>query len=235
MVIVGISGALRDGVVGKSMAYIVEQHKLAYFPIPKVACSSIKTLMYFIKTGEELLEHRDTDGSVMHIHRKIATQKFQFTNVEGAENCFRFAVVRDPIERFISCYINRVTWHRDLSEEVIKLPLAQELGLKTDPNINEFVDNLEAYRLISYGVAHHTDPQTYFLGSDLDYFHRIYKINELPQLVEDLRERTSQDLRLLKLQPSHVSLPPAELTPRSIRKLQEFYSGDYALFHGISF
>jgi hypothetical protein len=216
------------------MAYIVEQYKLAYFPAPKNACTSLKTLMYFLQTGEKFVKHVGTDGKLIFIHDMIKSPKFVLHDPASTEDCFRFAVVRDPIERFCSFYANRVVDFKELSEKVVHGPLARELGLKADPDINEFVDKLAAYRYFNEGISHHTDPQTYYLGPDPSYFHKLYDIKQLGQLLEDLRSKTGQDVELPRFQVSASHAPASDLTRHSLRALRQFYSGDYAFLRGMS-
>ncbi len=215
------------------MVYVIEQHKLAYFPVPKNACTSLKNAFYLLKNGKPFVDYIADDGKFVHVHTEIFSEKFTKINLLDAQECFRFGIVRDPIKRFLSSYENRVLYHAELSEENVHGPLARELGLKVQPDLNEFVDKLEAYRLFSWSIGHHTDPQTYFLGSDPNYFHKLYNINRLDDLLVDIEARIGIAIEVPRMQISSSNVPVSELSTKSLQKLKEFYSGDYAFLRDV--
>lgn len=90
--------------------YLPEQN-LVYIPIPKNACTSIKQALHEIEFGylfnANLLEFND----YQEIHEYYQLRPHAFTGVNRLKrktNVTRFAVIRDPVERLISCYRNRV-------------------------------------------------------------------------------------------------------------------------------
>src|SRR5204863_9345498 len=97
-------------------------------------------------------------------------------------NNFRFTVVRDPIERLLSAYSNRVLQHDELSEARLRYGQA-DANLTPRPGIGVFIDNLEQYRAADESIRHHTEPLTYFLGDDPTYYNRIYGMSEIGELV----------------------------------------------------
>ncbi len=85
-----------------------------------------------------------------------------------------------------------------------------------DPTISELISEIAEYRLLSDSIRHHSDAQTVFLGSDLAYFHRIYSVGDLPQLVEDLSRLTGMELSLRHEQAGGPKIDASEL-PAQIR------------------
>ena len=83
--------------------YVFDELKLIYMPIYKVASTSIKTA---------LLQSESASGSApypqyMEIHRETSYGHHSVLNVKQ-RGYFSFAFVRDPFDRLISCYEDRV-------------------------------------------------------------------------------------------------------------------------------
>lgn len=215
------------------MPVILKKYRLAYFPVPKVACSSIKHLLYLLEHGRNFEKYIDSAGKKHNIHNTVyPTLNTSEDDWSCAENLYRIAVVRDPVDRFISAYHSRVVHFKELSEAKIDLGKAALLGVSPDPDLNDFIDNLELYRILSGSIKHHTDPQTFFLGHSLEYFDRVYRFEELQTLETDLRERTQLPLLLPHMLKTTATENPS-ISAKRIRRIVEFYSGDYALLKGL--
>jgi len=215
------------------MAYILTKHDLAYFPVPKIACTSLKSYFYEIEHGVPFASYSDDAGRVIYIHDKIiSTSFFIEAQVERLAACRRIAVIRDPIERFISAYANRVVSFKELSATALDTPRGRELALTPTPSFAHFVERLEDYRLASPSIRHHTDPATVFLGPDLGYFHKIYKISEIGQLHADVCAITGTHYAMPHEQKAGVGFTPPGPAHECWHKLRDFYAGDYALMQG---
>ena len=215
------------------MPVILKQYSIAYFPVPKVACSSIKHLLFFLEHGRNFEKYIDSAGQKHNIHNSAyPTLNTWEDNWASAANMHRIAVVRDPLDRFVSAYHSRVVHFKELSATSIDSKKAALLGLTPDPGLDEFIDNLELYRIVSGSIKHHTDPQSSFLGHTLEYFDKVYKFEDLHALESDLRERTQQPLVLPHLVKGPAGENPS-ISAQRARKIIEFYSGDYALLRGL--
>lgn len=218
------------------MPVILQKYNLAYFPVPKVACSSIKHLFFFLEHGRDFEKSADGLGKKHGVHDAYPSKNISQDNWSGAANMHRIAVVRDPVDRFMSSYCSRVLVFKELSEKKIDMSKAALLGLKPDPDLFEFIDNLESYSVLSPEIKHHTAPQSFYLGHTLEYFSKVYRFEELDALQSDLRQRTGQPIALphvMKgIEADLPSFSPYDGTIR-LRKILEFYSGDYALLKGI--
>jgi hypothetical protein len=215
------------------VAYILDQFKLAYFPVPKIACTSLKCYFHELEHGAPFVPYRNDDGRMVHIHNKIFSKTFCAEDqAERLAACHRIAVIRDPIERLVSAYANRVLFHRELSEAALDTPVARALALAADPPFELFMERFDEYRVASWSIAHHTNPAAYFLGPDLGFYDKIYKFSELAQLHADVSALTGTQYALPHEQKMGAAVTLPGPKHKSWRKLREFYAGDYALMRG---
>lgn len=207
------------------MAIILPQQRIAYFPAPKSACTSIKSLFFQIENGvpfKPLVRH----GQMFHIHNFYGTVPFGRINQELLRDFWRFAVYRDPISRFLSCYSNRVLHFRELSATMLSAE-AQQAGAVPDPDLDTFIERIEIYRVYSPSIQHHCAPQVHFLGRDPDYFQRIFTLQSLSEMVEELRQRTGRSLQLPHEQRGGPKLTSDDLSPKSRAALEQIYRADF--------
>ncbi len=76
---------------------ISDRYKFIYFPLPKVACSSLKTVF----------------ANLMEIKPEKDIHKTNFLQVNRIDikkypNYFKFCFVRNPWDRILSCYLNKI-------------------------------------------------------------------------------------------------------------------------------
>lgn len=207
------------------MAIIVDKIKIAYVPSPKVACTSLKTMFYRIENDRDFVPSI-RNSAKFYIHGYYPTVPFARTPQEKIRDFFRICVVRDPVKRFLSSYSNRVCFHKELNEKRLSSE-AIKAGAIPDPSLEEFVERLELYRKHSNSILHHTDPQVVFLGGDPGYYSRIYQMNELENLRNDLSSRSGMDLNLPHAQNGGPKIEPASLSANAMEKIKAFYWKDY--------
>lgn len=210
------------------MPVVLRRNQLAYFPVPKVACTSIKQMLYTVQHGRRFEPKILPSGEKVFIHSLYRAIPFKRLDPAEFEGCRRIAVVRDPVRRILSAYRNRVLHLRELSVEKAGKRLAAA-GLPADPDLDTFVDLFEAYREAVPTIRHHTRGQVDFLGSDPAFLDRIYRFSELETLAQDIRALTGTDVELPWLQKGGHRLPLPELTPAQVAKLRDFYAADYAV------
>ncbi|WP_413161120.1 tetratricopeptide repeat protein [Capilliphycus salinus ALCB114379] len=195
-----------------------------YTPIPKCACTSLKNLIYSL----EFQRHYSEKESKKSIHEFWNESIKYVRDLKSLKDYFKFAVVRDPVKRFLSCYKNLVIYQGDLRIKPNPEKL-EKAGLKSDPTINEFVKELEKYVQISKEVNHHTKPQYLFLGQELAAYDFLCKIEDLEALKRILSEKLGREIELPKLQTEGPKITLQDLTQDSLEKLIEFYALDYEL------
>lgn len=203
----------------------VPAYKIAYWPVPKNACTSLKYAFYALRTEQEFVPLRVGRRYFYHIHRIFPSQPFRAVALEPT--WIKVAVVRDPLERLVSSYCNRVLYHSDLVRHQLKL---QAENLKLRPSFPEFVEHLDAYRAISKSIRYHTDPQVTFLGQDPSYFDVLINVKNLKALPSQLG---IQNLSLPKKQDGgreHKDAALSSIDALLKDKILSDYSQDYEVF-----
>jgi len=201
------------------------QFKIAYFPVPKTASTSMKHAFYHLEHGK-----RAQDVEHVDIHKE-GFESRHFYQVDHAryEDYSRIAIIRDPARRIISAYQHRVVRERELSESRIDMDLARALDVPPNPGRGLFLQNLEKYRLLSRSIRHHTDPFTRFLGHDLSYFSDVVKIGRVSELAVQIAALTGRKFKVEHHQKSNGPFVDTRMGRKSRIALLEFCAGDYAL------
>ncbi len=213
------------------MPVSLQNPKIAYFPVPKVACTSLKLMFYRLRFGKPF-EPYMRNGQEVHIHNhslEFGTTPILETDLDRYASHLKIAVVRDPVQRVLSAYTNRVVNLGELRRDRVDGTLLDALGVPEDPDVETFFHEIDAYRIVSPSIRHHVEPATTFLGPDLRYFDRVYRLNELTELKKDLESRVGYDIELPNEQRSQNLVSWESLKPPERRRVLEFVMGDYAL------
>jgi len=212
------------------MPCIIKRFNLAYFPVAKNACTSLTRLFFEIENGFPY-QNFAINGETIYLHTFYHSPLSAEEHLRRTEGMKRIAVVRDPIDRFISAYRNRVLYHgeiRNASFERHSIPL----GTPHEPRLNEFAGYLDEYRKIPV-IRGHTHPQVKWLGNDLSRFDHVYTFDRLPELLSMLRDLTGHNLTLPNAQRSDQRIQIDRLTPESLAILRKIYAPDYELLRGV--
>lgn len=210
------------------MTVMLNEYGLGYLSVPKVACTSIKAMMFEVENGFPFRPF-SANGQMRWIHSFYPSIPFRELKRGRLRDLHRITVVRDPIKRALSCHSNRVVQHRELSPEIAGDRLDGS-GLPFDPDLPTFVRNIAEYSRRVAEIGHHTAPLTVFLGEDPGYFHRIYRFDELPEMVADVCRITGKAVALDVMQRSGRSAGAGQLSPDETALLKDYYAGDYAIF-----
>ena len=126
--------------------YIVsDDRKFIYFVVQKVACSSVKTALlplFDVRTdGYETIRDDGTAG--LKIHKVFDGSKYQIRKrrllerLDGQyEDYFKFAFVRNPWDRLVSCYCNKLSKYG----RGLKLPVDKDIELYPGMPFADFVE-----------------------------------------------------------------------------------------------
>jgi hypothetical protein len=205
-------------------AILLPKRSLGYRHIPKVACTSIKTMLYELRMGKSFSRER----MGMDVHQYFFKE---YRDISKAE--FRFIVVRDPIKRLLSAYSNRVVHHKELSKEYLSKQedlkkIFEEENIPFNPSLSEFIRHFSFYQKVP-SIHHHTKPVVMFGIRNLSFYTHVYTIEQLHLLEEDLSQRYKKQMKLPRLQTGGLKLKVAQLSREEITFLLDFYTRDYEL------
>ncbi|WP_394242594.1 sulfotransferase family 2 domain-containing protein [Vibrio astriarenae] len=196
--------------------------ELGYFPMPKTACSSVKLALYEQKYGVEYDKARHEER---HVHEYWSREMVPMASVSNS-----FIVVRDPIERFLSAYANRVMDHRELHPNAIKRAcpwLAQTLP-QFKPNLTQFIRHLEHYMLVPT-IEHHCQPLSWQVNHDLTQFSQVIPLENIGAVQQLLQQATKSKIKIPKAHKGKNTVGLDKLNEEQLEKLLQFYADDYAL------
>lgn len=191
-----------------------EKLKILYVEISKAGNSSIKYEL-FIKPKTSTEEHKRFKDNYHLIHSQTKTLTW---NRKKYKDYFKFTVVRDPLERFISAYKNKIL----LNESYI----INNLGLKKYTrsqleNIDLFIDSLNEHSIRN---DKHFTNQKFLIPriKDMDLVGQLEKIEETEKI---LSKKVGQDISFEFINKSE------EYTPKilNIEKFYYLYRKDYKL------
>lgn len=210
------------------MSAFLPQHRLSYISVPKVACTSVKHVFYQAENGQTFKPFQ-ANGVQRHIHHLYPGYRFDQLPHDRIAGHHRVAVVRDPLQRLLSCYSNRVVFHRCLSEEKVGPALAVA-GLTCDPDLGEFLDRFDEYRAVSGEVSHHSNPLIHSLGEDPAFYGKIYAISQLAEFVSDINTRLGKDLKIGHSQAGGPKLQVADMSEAHRARFTERFAADYRIY-----
>ncbi len=215
------------------MAIELAAYHIAYMALPKAACSSVKAALALNDPDIRLEDYPESDfaSAVDRWHKIYPTRRFRPHRWEKYDTgWWRFAVVRDPAKRLMSCYTNRVVELKDLHNS--RKLLRGDVDLPMDPDPDFFFQNLDAYRAASSAIKHHALPAWLFLGPLPLAYDRVYKVEEMDQLAQDLSDRIGHPVTLPRENPSHYTLALSDLKPKTQDALRGFLADEYAYLDG---
>lgn len=208
------------------MPLVSERHKIIYFNVPKVASTTLKAAWY------EIVNNRPPPplDAANDLHWEVFSPPVRdidaFLNRRGY---WSFAVVRDPIDRLLSAYTNRVEFYRVPETAKLGRLRAALLGVPVRPDIDTFFRKLERYRLQSGDIRRHTLPMSSFLGPDLRRIDFVVPIERLADLQPELRRRTGLNLTFQRFQTGGRKLRREDLPRATFELVMRHARRDYEL------
>ncbi len=163
-------------------------------------------------------------------HRLYPTRRFRPHRWARYPDYYRFAVVRDPVQRLLSVYTNRVVDRKDLHH--CRNILRGHVTLPVDPDPDFFFSNLAAFCAASSAIRHHCLGAELFLGPRPLRFDRIYRTEELGELALDLARIAGQEVTLPRVNRSETKLRLDDLKYGTVRAIRDFLKGEYRYLAG---
>jgi len=161
------------------MAPIVcRKTRVVYFPTPKNGSSALRALFFELENGFPFRSF-SINGKRRNLFWLYGHAHY-FKPIPIPDGFTKIAVVRDPIQRFISCYKFAVLEN--------KLPAFHDTS-----DIDDFVRYLETF-LINPALRFHLSPQYKFLGRELGYYDKVFRLEELDELATYLSRRSRSQI-----------------------------------------
>ncbi|WP_299703789.1 sulfotransferase family 2 domain-containing protein [uncultured Tateyamaria sp.] len=210
------------------MAVVLNKYKLSIMLVPKGASTTIKHVAFEIENGYPFKPFF-TNSRRRQIHHLYQSRLFKFDrDMVNWKNAV-FAVIRDPVERLLSCHSNRVLHLGELD----KLPLTDEdheKGVTMRPSFGTFVAHLHRYRELSDKIKHHSLPMERFLGGRADRYTRIFDSADLSEFWTMLRERIGTLPEIPHEQTGGRDLKERSISGQTLDRIKQIYARDYDIF-----
>jgi hypothetical protein len=215
------------------VAIVCDPHKLIYFPVPKNACTSIKNTLWELTHGRKFEPFVNAGKTIENIHQIYVSRFFSMGSLEMVAprwaEYFRFTVVRDPVDRLVSAYRNRVLFHLELRQELLEQSGLKSPDLIPTPDFAQFVRYLPLYQRASRAIAHHTAPQKAFIGDRLGIYDFICRFETLDELESELSQRLERQIKF----PVSENLGPSKdgivVDSETRQLIYQYYEEDYEL------
>ena len=205
----------------------LEQQSLLYIPMPKNASTQVLESLYALEHGVSFDSSSDAlrwAGNVhfYYSHRFPAMPASRLLEL-GAQRIL--VVVRDPIERLVSAYRNRVVDGKCLEQKRLRTGL---LGLNMTPDLDTVLNNLSRYRLASPVLRQHTEPQQLYLKNLWPQVTDVYPIEQLGALHEQLLGIAPTKEKVNASSKDEASAAPSRA---ALLKALDYCANDYCLLN----
>lgn len=193
---------------------MLDHHRLMYLPIAKNACTSLKRLMaglsgLTLRPKEDIHERLDgTNTGLMFVNREDADIEHNLAQ----PGWMRFIVIREPLERLVSAYIEKFVVNRQqpgvkitcdpVLMRTFKAGWLREEDYERGITFRQFVTDILAQS--PDRLDPHWRPQAQYL-KHFPPTH-VYRMHEMEKLARDLSEHTGQ----------HVNIPRANVSRNSV-------------------
>ena len=187
---------------------------IEFFHIPKCGGTSVKTM---------LLEAMDydwknspaADWGLQAEERKYTKQQAKFRSEfflkqYGRRPDYRFTVIRDPVDRMVSVYTNRVLFYRKMA----------------DPGWDRFINKMPNWS--NSDITHHAMPMWKIIGTN-PRMYKVFTMDEIKTKVpEFLSEIAGKEVSPMQRQ-TGVSEKKKNIvvTEQQINKIKRVYDKDY--------
>lgn len=137
-------------------------------------------------------------------------------NVPNIDAKIKFCIVRDPVDRFVSGFVNRILFHNRLdNNEII--------------SITEFIERFQEITKSNASINEHFKPQCHFYGINPDIFTHIFSINEMDKVKALIENETGLSFPMFKLQ-QNGGIEKPSLTEEQKEWIRNKYQRDYDIF-----
>lgn len=190
-------------------------NKLSVSVANKCGSSSCISIMGFPFLGS--FKYRKNTNQINRKNWKVVTLTKILNNL--SEYPIRVAIVRNPIERFISCYKDRVIQR---NKDKVK---------NTVTDFSYFVNNIEVIRKTYKDICKHTEPQVKSYGLNKNIFTHVINIKNInDQFIPLIKEVSNTHDIPIVYHKNSFSVSEIIPTKEEVQKIKKFYEIDYKFF-----
>lgn len=132
------------------------------------------------------------------------------------QHSVRVAVVRDPLDRLISCYKDRVL-----------LRNKEGISDKID-SFSDFLENLDELRSSKDHIYTHTQTQCFHIGKNPDLYTHVVNSKQINEILVPIIETVSGHKNIPRLQEKNTNkIDHVDVTPKDIERTRKIYKEDY--------
>lgn len=208
------------------MPYILPDRKTAFFFSPKAGGTSLRAFLFHVENGYPFSDYR-VQGQTYDANTLLRNSLWKRVDHDALDGYTLFALIRDPVRRFLSAYSNRVLHYGELGRDTIGEALDQR-GLPPDPTLAQFARHFRAYGKVSRAIRRHAFPQQSFIGPDPGRYTRIFRLEAVDELVRDVNERFGTAARMPKLQTGGPKIGWSSVDPDTRARILDLVSDDIA-------
>lgn len=207
------------------MPTICSSANLVYYSVPKVACTSLKVMFYQLNNSVEWRGTRLAFGQV-HTLPGYGNAPYHESFIDSFKGYKPITVVRNPIARALSAY-------RDKAREIVLTGTKAEVrlkmaGLPLEPDPELFFNEIEQYFECAPLIREHMRPFSYYLGDDLGFFERVFRLEALEELSAFVSEQTGKNVPLIASNSSEKSVnAPKPISDKTLQMVADFVSEDF--------
>ena len=134
--------------------FTTQSHPIYYLAITKCGCTFLKNLFYLLDHGSE-----HEDAAFIHRHEDEIPRATHVPVDAVRDSAYGFVVVRDPVDRFLSFYFEKVYGTGPHSFPHIRRKLIAETGFDGSPGLDAAGHRQNARLLINW-IARNLDDET---------------------------------------------------------------------------
>lgn len=209
------------------MAIYIEKANLTYLSVPKCACTSVKQFCDEVNTGKPF--KIGPNGKTVHdVHPALNFEIVERGIAEGKMGGDLIAVLRHPVDRIVSCFTDKVSRVRAIATKSQAEATAR--GLPVQPDLETFVNNLEAYQDVSQMINNHSRPLRYFLGDDPKRFSRFFHLDQIDDLRAMINQRAGTSVTTELHKNSSPDAKRPHVTPEIKKAIEMLYAEELEIF-----
>jgi tetratricopeptide (TPR) repeat protein len=190
------AGEMIDTSFPRALTLVDHDKKLVYLSLPKNACTLLKAT--FVMNTSHREAYLAAGRPIHEFCTTITKSPLPHETIMG-EDYFRFVVLRDPLKRVLSAYLDKFVRRRKARDRSLRVQQmnsiirgAQDLaGLPFDPvrsiSFTEFVRYLAIADDTEFNM--HWMPQSRSVGTDLSIYNHVGKMENLQHTLDLLETR----------------------------------------------